>query len=240
MAKLKKAEVQPLVDRLLELYPNAECALHFGSVYQLVVAVALSAQTTDKSVNEVTPALFERCPDARAMAQITEEELQGLIKRIGIYKTKAKNIIKMAQMLVEKYDGEVPEDYDKLVELPGVGRKTANVVLSVGFGHQRIAVDTHVFRLANRMGFVKETDVLKTELGLMKAVPEENWSALHHALIWHGRQVCTARNPRCEECGVADLCKKNMEPAGGKAAAAKKEVAPKKAAKKEAAPKNGK
>ena len=211
MPKLKKAEIQPLVDKLLELYPNAECALHFGTVYQLIVAVALSAQTTDKSVNEVTPALFERCPDAHAMAQISEEELQGLIKRIGMYKTKSKNIIKMAQMLVEKYDGEVPEDYDKLVELPGVGRKTANVVLSVGFGHQRIAVDTHVFRLANRMGFVKETDVLKTELGLMKAVPEEHWSALHHALIWHGRQVCDARKPQCETCGVSELCKKNLD-----------------------------
>ena len=213
MAKLKKAEIQPLVDKLLELYPNAECALHFGTVYQLIVAVALSAQTTDKSVNEVTPALFERCPDAHSMAQISEEELQSLIKRIGMYKTKSKNIIAMAKMLVEKYDGEVPEDYDKLVELPGVGRKTANVVLSVGFGHQRIAVDTHVFRLANRMGFVKETDVLKTELGLMKAVPEQYWSALHHALIWHGRQVCDARKPQCETCGVCELCKKNLTPA---------------------------
>ncbi len=211
MAKLKKAEVQPLVDRLLQLYPNAECALKFASVYQLLVAVALSAQTTDKSVNEVTPALFARCPDAAAMAQLSEEELQGYIRRIGMYKTKSKNIIRMAQMLMEKYNGQVPEDYDKLTELPGVGRKTANVVLAVGFGQQRIAVDTHVFRLANRMGFVKENDVLKTELGLMKAVPKPNWSDLHHALIWHGRQVCTARNPKCDECGVAQLCKKNLQ-----------------------------
>lgn len=200
----------PLVHRLLELYPNAECALHFGSVYQLLVAVALSAQTTDKSVNEVTPALFQRCPDARAMAEISQEELQSLIRKIGMYKTKSKNLIKMAQLLMKEYDGQVPEDYDKLVELPGVGRKTANVVLSVGFGKQRIAVDTHVFRLANRMGFVREKDVLKTELGLMKAVPEEYWSRLHHAMIWHGRQVCTARNPKCEECGAKDLCKKNL------------------------------
>lgn len=211
MAKLKKSEVQPLVDRLLALYPDAECALHFGSVYQLIVAVALSAQTTDKSVNEVTPALFERFPDAESMAQISEEELQEYIKRIGMYKTKSKNIISMAKMLVEKYGGQVPDDYDKLIELPGVGRKTANVVLSVGFGQQRIAVDTHVFRLANRMGFVKETDVLKTELGLMKVVPKENWSALHHALIWHGRQVCIARNPKCDQCGVRELCKKNLQ-----------------------------
>ena len=150
---------QEIYENLYELFPDARCELTHKNAFEMAIAVLLSAQTTDKSVNEVTPALFERCPDAHAMAQISEEELQGLIKRIGMYKTKSKNIIKMAQMLVEKYDGEVPEDYDKLVELPGVGRKTANVVLSVGFGHQRIAVDTHVFRLANRMGFVKETDV---------------------------------------------------------------------------------
>ena len=209
MAKLKKAEMQQAKDRLLELYPDAECALHFGSVFQLLTAVALSAQTTDKSVNEVTPMLFDRCPDAKSMARLTEEELQGYLRRIGMYKTKSKNILSMAKMLVEQYDGHVPEDYDELVKLPGVGRKTANVVLAVGFGQQRIAVDTHVFRLANRIGFTAEKDVLKTELALMKAIPRENWTGLHHALIWHGRQVCTARGPKCHECGIADICKKN-------------------------------
>ena len=208
MAKLKKAEIQPLVDKLLELYPNAECALHFGTVYQLIVAVALSAQTTDKSVNEVTPALFERCPDAHAMAQIAEEELQSLIKRIGMYKTKSKNIIKMAQMLVEKYDGEVPEDYDKLVELPGVGRKTANVVLSVGFGHQRIAVDTHVFRVSARIGLsVVAKTPRATELQLEKYIPSHLLPKAHHWLILHGRYTCLARKPKCENCGITQWCK---------------------------------
>ena len=112
-------------------------------------------------------------------------------------------------MLLEKYNGQVPEDYDKLTELPGVGRKTANVVLSVGFGQQRIAVDTHVFRLANRIGLTAEKDVLKTELALMKALPEEHWTSMHHALIFHGRQICVARKPRCAECGIEALCKKN-------------------------------
>ena len=209
MAKLKKAETELVKDKLLELYPDVECALHFGSVFQLLISVVLSAQTTDKSVNEVTPALFGRCPDARSMAGATEEELQEYIRRIGMYKTKAKNIKALSQQLVENYDGQVPEDYEKLVELPGVGRKTANVVLSVGFGHQRIAVDTHVFRLANRIGLVAEKDVLKTELGLMKVLPEECWSRMHHALIWHGRLVCTARNPKCDQCGLFGLCKQN-------------------------------
>lgn len=209
MGKLNKAEIAQLKDKMLELYPDVECALHFGSIYQLLVSVVLSAQTTDKSVNEVTPALFQRCPDAQAMAQLPEEELQNYLRRIGMYKTKAKNVRALSQLLTEKYDGQVPEDYDKLVELPGVGRKTANVVLSVGFGQQRIAVDTHVFRLANRMGLVAEKDVLKTELGLMKVLPEECWSHMHHGLIWHGRLVCTARSPKCDQCGLLGICKQN-------------------------------
>ena len=123
-----------------------------------------------------------------------------------MYKTKAKNIVGMAQKLVSDYDGQVPEDYDALVSLPGVGRKTANVVLSVGFGHQRIAVDTHVFRVANRIGLVHEKDVLKTELSLMERIPEERWSRTHHSLIYHGRQCCDARKPKCDDCPINMLC----------------------------------
>ena len=123
-----------------------------------------------------------------------------------MYKTKAKNIVGMAKALVENHEGRVPEDYDALVALPGVGRKTANVVLSVGFGHQRIAVDTHVFRVANRIGLVKEKDVLKTELSLMDRIPEERWSKTHHSLIFHGRQCCDARKPKCEECSISQWC----------------------------------
>lgn len=209
MATLTKTQIRQVKDKMLELYPDVECALCFGSIYQLLISVVLSAQTTDKSVNEITPALFARCPDAASMAKLSEEELQKYIRRIGMYKTKSKNVLNLSKMLVEKYGGQVPDDYDKLIELPGVGRKTANVVLSVGFGQQRIAVDTHVFRLANRIGLTAAKDVLKTELGLMNVLPQDCWSRMHHALIWHGRLVCAARNPKCNECGLEGICKKN-------------------------------
>lgn len=203
---LKKEQIKEVLDILEDTYPEAECALHHKNVFQLIVAVALSAQTTDKSVNLVTPALFERYPDAQALAEADAGEVSEYIKRIGMYKTKAKNIVGMAQKLVSEYGGQVPEDYDALVSLPGVGRKTANVVLSVGFGHQRIAVDTHVFRVANRIGLVHEKDVLKTELSLMERVPEDRWSRTHHSLIFHGRQCCDARKPKCDECPINTLC----------------------------------
>ena len=203
---LKKEQIKEVLDILEDTYPEAECALHHKNVFQLIVAVALSAQTTDKSVNLVTPALFERYPDAQALAEADAEEVSEYIKRIGMYNTKAKNIVGMSQKLVSEYGGQVPEDYDALVSLPGVGRKTANVVLSVGFGHQRIAVDTHVFRVANRIGLVHEKDVLKTELSLMERVPEDRWSRTHHSLIFHGRQCCDARKPKCDECPINTLC----------------------------------
>ena len=207
---MKREVIDTILDRLEETYPDAECALDHKNVFQLIVAVALSAQTTDKSVNLVTPALFEAYPDAFALAAAEPEEVSTYIKRIGMYKTKAKNIVGMAKILVEEHNGQVPEDYDKLVALPGVGRKTANVVLSVGFGHQRIAVDTHVFRVANRIGLVEEKDVLKTELGLMDCIPEERWSRTHHSLIFHGRNCCAARKPDCENCSIAEWCEKHL------------------------------
>lgn len=203
---LKKNEIKEVLDILDKTYPEAECALHHQNVFQLIVAVALSAQTTDKSVNMVTPALFERYPDAHALAEADVSQVSEYIKRIGMYKTKANNIVGMAQKLVSEYGGQIPEDYDALVSLPGVGRKTANVVLSVGFGQQRIAVDTHVFRVANRIGLVHEKDVLKTELALMEQIPEERWSRTHHSLIFHGRQCCDARKPKCDDCPVNTLC----------------------------------
>lgn len=203
-----KKQVNEILDKLELQYPDADCALEHGSVFQLLVAVVLSAQTTDKSVNLVTKKLFETYPDAHALAQASQENLEDIIKRIGMYKNKAKNILALARMLVEKYDGQVPEDYDLLIELPGVGRKTANVVLAVGFGHQRIAVDTHVFRVSNRIGLVDEKDVLKTEMALMNSLPEERWSRSHHSLIFHGRYCCHARNPDCENCVIGYICKK--------------------------------
>lgn len=206
MAVLSKKRIKEVVDELLILYPEADCELDFGSVFQLLVAVVLSAQTTDKSVNQVTPVLFGKYPDAASLAEIDQGELEQILRRIGMYKTKAKNVKGLAQIIHEQYGGEVPGDYDQLIALPGVGRKTANVVLANGFGQQRIAVDTHVFRVSNRIGLVREKDVLKTELALMKVLPESTWTQMHHALIWHGRRVCDARKPQCDTCSIQHLC----------------------------------
>jgi endonuclease-3 len=208
MALSKEVTIK-ILDALKTEYPDADCALVHQNVYQLIIAVALSAQTTDKSVNKVSGKLFEKYPTPYELAVANQEDVIEIIKTIGMYKTKSKNIIALAQELVNRFDGQVPENYEDLVSLPGVGRKTANVVLAVGFGHQRIAVDTHVFRVTNRIGFVNEKYVLKTELALMETLPENRWAEAHHSLIFHGRNCCSARNPRCEECVIKDLCKKN-------------------------------
>ena len=203
---VRNEDIKIILDKLEEMYPDAECALVHDNVFQLIVAVALSAQTTDKSVNLITPALFEKYKTPEELSNADISDVEELIRRIGMYKTKAKNIVGMAKALVLNHGGVVPDDYDSLVALPGVGRKTANVVLSVGFGHQRIPVDTHVFRVANRIGLVSEKDVLKTEYALMDRIPEERWSRTHHSLIFHGRQCCDARKPKCEECGINEYC----------------------------------
>lgn len=207
---MKKEKVNEILDLLEKEYPDAECALDYDSVFHLLLAVVLSAQTTDVSVNKVTPELFKKYETPKQLAQADEKEVAEIIRTIGMYRTKSKNIINLAKMLVEKYDGIVPESDEELVKLPGVGRKTANVVMAVGFGHQRIAVDTHVFRVSNRIGLVNESDVLKTELALMKTIPENRWTKTHHSLIFHGRRCCTARNPKCDECVIKDLCKKKF------------------------------
>lgn len=200
-------KTEKLLEEMKKAYPAPECALDFGSIFQLLIAVVLSAQTTDKQVNKVTPGLFEKYPDASSLAAAENESVEECIRKIGMYKTKAKNIINAAKMIVDEYNGEVPKDFDCLVSLPGVGRKTANVVLAVGYGIPAIPVDTHVFRLSNRIGIVNEKDVLKTEMGLMKELPRETWIDMHHALIWHGRLVCKARNPECESCTLTKVCK---------------------------------
>ena len=206
---MRKDKVKKILDELKREYPDAECALNHRNIYELIVAVALSAQTTDKSVNEATPALFKKYNTPQKLAKASPEDVEPYIRRIGMYKTKSNNIVGLAKALVDKYNGEVPNDYDALVSLPGVGRKTANVVLSVGFGEQRIAVDTHVFRVSNRIGLVHESDVLKTEEGLMRAVPHDRWSESHHSLIFHGRNCCHARKPNCDGCCISKLCEKN-------------------------------
>ncbi len=203
---MNKQIIKKILDKLERFYPEAECALDHMNVFQLLIAVTLSAQTTDKAVNLVTPALFEKFPTPEKLAKAELGEVEECIRKIGMYRQKAKNIVALSGILVEKYGGEVPADYDGLTELPGVGRKTANVVLSVGFGEQRIAVDTHVFRVANRIGLAEGTDVLKTELSLMKNIPEHRWTKTHHSLIFHGRNICHARKPECMDCPISELC----------------------------------
>lgn len=195
-----------IMDRLEQMHPEAACALDFGTHFQLLSAVMLSAQTTDVSVNKVTPVLFAKYPTAEAMAEADPLEVQEIIKTIGLYKNKSKNIVALSKILVSEYGGEVPGRYEDLVKLPGVGRKTANVVLAEGFGEARIAVDTHVFRVSNRIGLTCARDPEGVENMLMDRLPKDQWSRAHHLLIFHGRKVCHARKPDCGSCLLADLC----------------------------------
>ena len=204
---MKRETVLTILKLLDRIYPTAGCALNYQTPFQLLIAVVLSAQTTDKSVNNVTPLLFEKYPDPSSLAAADQDDVAECIRRIGMYKTKSRNIISLSAKLVSDYGSEVPDDYESLVSLPGVGRKTANVVLAEAFGHQRIAVDTHVFRVSNRIGFTSEKDVLRTEMELMRTIPEEMWSHSHHLLIFHGRNLCQARNPHCSECAVSPYCR---------------------------------
>ena len=199
-------QIPEIIDRLETMHPEAACALDFGTRFQLLSAVMLSAQTTDVSVNKVTPVLFARYPTAAAMAEADPLEVQEIIKTIGLYKNKSKNLVALSKMLVSDYGGEVPGRYEDLIRLPGVGRKTANVVLAEGFGEARIAVDTHVFRVSNRIGLTCAKDPEGVENMLMERLPEYQWSRAHHLLIFHGRKICHARKPDCGNCLIADLC----------------------------------
>ncbi len=202
-----KMNKEIILSKLLQMYPEADTELEFNSNYQLLVAVILSAQCTDKRVNVVTQELFKEYGTAEKMLQLSEEELQKKIFSCGFYKNKAKNILATSKILVEKFNGEVPSDIELLRSLPGVGRKTANVVASVAFNIPAIAVDTHVFRVANRIGLANAKDELHTELQLQKAIPEEMWLKAHHLIIWHGRRICESRKPKCENCLLTDECK---------------------------------
>ena len=203
---IEDKQIPSILDALEKMHPEASCALDFGTRFQLLTAVALSAQTTDVSVNKVTPALFAKYPDPQAMSKADPLQVQEIIKTIGLYKNKSVNIIKMAKMICEDFGGEVPGNFDDLVKLPGVGRKTANVVLSEGFGQDRIAVDTHVFRVSNRIGLTDGKDPAAVEEGLMSRIPKDQWSRAHHLLIFHGRKVCHARKPDCASCGLKGMC----------------------------------
>jgi endonuclease III len=200
------AEIEEFFARLKKQNPDPKTELQYKNPYTLLVAVALSAQATDKSVNKATEPLFKTVDMPQKMLALGEARLADAIKTIGLYRGKAKNVIATAKLLIEKHGGEVPKDRTALEELPGVGRKTANVVLNVAFGEPTIAVDTHIFRVSNRTGLAPGKDVLAVELGLEKKVPEKYLTHAHHWLILHGRYICVARKPLCPTCVVRDLC----------------------------------
>lgn len=193
--------------RLTTAYPGVHCALHHRNAYELLVATILSAQCTDVRVNMVTPSLFAAYPSAADLADADQEELEELIRSTGFFRSKAKNLIGMARALVDLHDGTVPSSMEELTALPGVGRKTANVILGNAFGqNDGVVVDTHVARLSHRLGLVTGDDPVKIERALMKLFPRDQWTMLSHLLIEHGRRICDARKPRCAECFLADLC----------------------------------
>lgn len=196
-----------MIERLKQTYPDAACELNHTSAYELLVATILSAQSTDKRVNIVTGELFQKYNTPQEIVRLGEVELGQRIKTIGFYNTKSKNIIAMSRMLLEEYGGEVPGTMEELLRLPGVGRKTANVVLSNVFGVPAFAVDTHVFRLSHRLGLSKGKTPDEVEQDLMKKIPKKDWTLMHHLLIFHGRRTCKAQRPLCSECTIEDLCK---------------------------------
>ena len=205
----KEERYARILDYFRKEMPNVNTELEFGSVFQLLVAVVLSAQCTDKRINQVTPELFRHYPDARTMAKAEPEDILEYISSVSYPNAKADHLVKMARMIEEKHNGEVPSDMNLLLDLPGVGRKTANVIQSVAFGKSALAVDTHVYRVAHRIGLVGKRDntPYKVELALTKLIPEEDIPDAHHWLLLHGRYVCTARAPHCDQCEIKEACK---------------------------------
>lgn len=209
---LTKTNIRHCLDTFAEMFPDADCELVHKNPFELVIAVLLSAQCTDVLVNKVTEPLFEKYKTPEDYLAVPLEELQDDIRSIGLYRNKAKNIQTLCQTLLDEYDGEVPREREQLVQLAGVGRKTANVVMSVAFGEPAIAVDTHVERVAKRLAFCRWKDsVLEVERTLMRKIPSEEWSATHHRLIFFGRYHCKARNPECVSCPLLDICREGKK-----------------------------
>ncbi|GEL76185.1 endonuclease III [Tenuibacillus multivorans] len=209
---LNRKQVREVLDTLKEMFPDAECELTHSNEFELLIAVVLSAQATDALVNKVTPDLFKKYKSPEDYLAVTLDELQHDIRRIGLYRNKAKNIRKLCADLIEKHNGQVPSNYDELIDLAGVGRKTANVVVSVAFGVPSIAVDTHVERVSKRLGICRWKDsVLEVEKTLMRKVPKEEWSETHHRMIFFGRYHCKAKNPNCPECPLFHLCREGQK-----------------------------
>lgn len=203
---MKKTEKEKALAELERLYPDAKPALRYTTPYELLVAVILSAQCTDERVNLVTEKLFQNHSTPKQMLSLTQRELEKYIFSCGFYRMKAEHILSATKDILEKYDGQVPNTIEKLMTLAGVGKKTANVVYSVAFGGDAIAVDTHVFRVSNRLGLAKGNTPLAVEEGLCKVIPKENWSKAHHWLIYHGRRVCHSQRPNCQECTLNEWC----------------------------------
>ncbi|RJX38499.1 endonuclease III [Paenibacillus pinisoli] len=212
-----KQKMRHILDTIAEMFPDAHCELNHDNPFELTIAVLLSAQCTDETVNKVTAGLFQKYKTPEDYLSVPLEELEGDIRRIGLFRSKASNIQKLCRILIDKYEGEVPASHEGLTELPGVGRKTANVVMSNAFGVPAIAVDTHVERVSKRLGAAKPDDsVLAVEQKLMKLVPKEEWTITHHRLIFFGRYHCKAQNPQCPVCPLLDICKEGkarMKPA---------------------------
>jgi endonuclease-3 len=204
--------IGPILDILKETYPDATIALHYKTPYQLLVATILSAQCTDERVNKVTPDLFRRYPDPKAVAAAPRNDIEEAIRSTGFYRNKAKALQESAQVLVDEHKGEVPDSMEEMVKLPGVGRKTANVILGTAMGIESgIVVDTHVKRVSGRLGMTEQTDPDKIEQDLMKIIPKGRWVSFGHQMILHGRRICIARKPKCKECPLADLCPAAVE-----------------------------
>ena len=204
----KKQRYEWILAYFREKMPEVQTELEFGNDFQLLVAVILSAQCTDKRINQVTPELFRRFPDAKSMAQVEADEVYEYIKSVSYPNAKADHLVKMARIVAEQFDGEIPHNMEQLLTLPGVGRKTANVIQSVAFGKSTLAVDTHVYRVSHRLGLVssKDNTPYKVEMALTKNIPEEDIPRAHHWLLLHGRYVCTARKPHCERCELSGVC----------------------------------
>ena len=209
--KFSKEDISNLLDKLEKMHPNAECELNYNTPFELLVAVILSAQCTDKRVNQVTEKLFKVYNTPYQFAELEDEDLAQYIFSCGFYRNKAHNIISASRDIVTKFGGEVPSSIEELMTLAGVGKKTANVVYSVAFGGDAIAVDTHVLRLAKRIGFSDSDDPLKVEKDLMEVIPKEKWSHAHHLLIHHGRYTCSSRSPQCKECLICDYCNRSAQ-----------------------------
>ena len=205
--KLNRAQIHKIYEHLYSLDPAPRTELNYSNPFTLVVAVALSAQSTDVGVNKATKALFEKADTPEKMVALGEDTIRDHIKTIGLYKNKAKNVFALSKMLIEDYSSVVPDDRDELIKLPGVGRKTANVVLNEAFGQPTMAVDTHIFRVANRTGMAPGKDVYQVELNLLRVTPERFGLHAHHWLILHGRYTCVARKPKCYNCAIREICK---------------------------------